>query len=304
MSPSEQKIGILRVSGPDSRGIVAAFSQLLFGHGCGIEESEQSIDRQVNKFFQRIKFDYSTLHTDRITLEAGVKEVCNRFNMETSLNWGDKKKKIAIMVSKYDHVLWEILLRHEAGELDCDISVIISNHPDLKHIADTFKIPFEVFKINKENKAEQEKKELDLLQNTYNVDLVILARYMQIISDDFCRAFDHKVINIHHSFLPAFIGGKPYHRAHERGVKLIGATAHYATADLDEGPIIEQVSVVVSISRCTTSRSSSNLNLTNHIYFLYEKCVHRILHEFLIVSKLRIFFERVDFSRKMSWFML
>jgi len=242
-TPSGPTFGILKITGPDTRGIVAAFSQLLYGHGCGIQESEQSTDKTVNRFFQRIKFDYSTMHTDRITIQSGITEVCNRFNMDHELNWGESKKKIAIMVSKYDHCLWELLLRHQAGELDCDISIIISNHPDLEYIAESFKIPFKVFKITKVTKAEQEKKELDLLKNTYGVDLVILARYMQIISDDFCREFDHKVINIHHSFLPAFIGGKPYHRAHERGVKLIGATAHYATAELDEGPIIEQVSI-------------------------------------------------------------
>lgn len=235
-----QKQATLRVYGPDSKGIVAAFSQLLYGHGCGICDSEQSTDRVANLFFQRIHFDYTTMHTDRITLESGVREVCARFKMAHELNWNDRRKRIAIMVSKYDHCLWEILLRHRAGELDCDVSVILSNHPDLKYIADSFDIPFEVFKITKDTKKEQEAKELKLLKEDYDVDLVILARYMQIISDDFCRSFPHKVINIHHSFLPAFIGGKPYHRAHERGVKLIGATAHYATAELDEGPIIEQ----------------------------------------------------------------
>ena len=194
----------------------------------------------MNLFFQRIHFDYSTIFTDKTSIETGIREVCERFQMQSQLNWNDRRKRIAIMVSKYDHCLWEVLLRHRAGELDCDIAVIISNHPDLKPVAETFGIPFELFKITKDTKAEQEKKELELLKKTHDVDLVILARYMQIISDDFCRAFDNKVINIHHSFLPAFVGGKPYHRAHERGVKLIGATAHYATADLDEGPIIEQ----------------------------------------------------------------
>lgn len=237
---SSPKCGILRVHGPDQKGIVAAFSQLLYGHGCGIIESEQSTDTHTNLFFQRIRFDYTTMHTDSVSLETGIREVCQRFGMTNDLNWCKRRKRVAIMVSKYDHCLWELLLRHKAGEFDCDISVIISNHPDLKPIAESFGLPFEVFEITKDTKKEQEEKELHMLQNTYGVDLVILARYMQIISDEFCSAFPHKVINIHHSFLPAFIGGKPYHRAHERGVKLIGATAHYATAELDEGPIIEQ----------------------------------------------------------------
>ena len=220
------KTATLRVHGPDQKGIVAAFSQLLYGHGCGIVDSEQSTDHAAGLFFQRIHFDYSSMHTDRITIEGGIKEVCQRFEMEHILNWNEKPKKIAIMVSKYDHCLWELLLRHRAGELPCEIAVIISNHPDLENIAKTFEIPFHVFKITKDTKQEQEAKEMELLRE-HEVDLVILARYMQIVTDDFCRAFP--VINIHHSFLPAFIGGRPYHRAHERGVKLIGATVSIPT---------------------------------------------------------------------------
>lgn len=236
----ESQIAVLRIHGPDKKGIVAAFSQLLYGHGCGIVHAEQSTDAGDKLFFQRIVFDYSTMHTDRISIETGIREVCERFEMVNTLNWNDEKKKVAIMVSKYDHCIWELLLRHRAGELDCEVSVIISNHEDLRHVADTFEIPFHVFKVTKATKQEVEAEELKLLKEEYKVDLVILARYMQIISDNFCNQFNHQVINIHHSFLPAFIGGKPYHRAHQRGVKLIGATAHYATAELDEGPIIEQ----------------------------------------------------------------
>lgn len=243
----ENKIAILRIYGPDKKGIVAAFSQLLYGHGCGIIHAEQSTDTSANLFFQRIVFDYSTMHTDRITIENSIREVCERFQMNRFLNWNENKKKIAIMVSKYDHCLWELLLRHRAGELNCDIAVIISNHEDLRHVAETFNVPYHVFKVTKDTKDQVEKEELRMLKEDYNVDLVILARYMQIISDNFCNVFNHQVINIHHSFLPAFIGGKPYHRAHDRGVKLIGATAHYATAELDEGPIIEQVSDVHGI---------------------------------------------------------
>lgn len=236
----ESQIAVLRIHGPDKKGIVAAFSQLLYGHGCGIVHAEQSTDAGDKLFFQRIVFDYSTMHTDRISIETGIREVCERFEMVNTLNWNDEKKKVAIMVSKYDHCIWELLLRHRAGELDCEVSVIISNHEDLRHVADTFEIPFHVFKVTKATKQDVEAEELKLLKEEYKVDLVILARYMQIISDNFCNQFNHQVINIHHSFLPAFIGGKPYHRAHQRGVKLIGATAHYATAELDEGPIIEQ----------------------------------------------------------------
>ncbi|CAB9528192.1 Formyltetrahydrofolate deformylase [Seminavis robusta] len=230
--------GILRVCGPDANGIVAAFAQLLYGHGCGIIDSENHADHEAILFFERIHFDYSQMKTDRHTLQNGIEEVCQRFSMQApQLDWGDKRKKLCVMVSKYDHCLWELLLRHRAGELNCEIALILSNHPDLKEIADSFGIPFHVFKVTKDTKAEVEAQELALLKE-HEIDLVVLARYMQIITDQFCEAYP--VINIHHSFLPAFIGGKPYHRAHARGVKLIGATAHYATADLDEGPIIEQ----------------------------------------------------------------
>jgi formyltetrahydrofolate deformylase len=234
------KEGILRVHGPDQKGIVAAFSQVLYGHGCGIVDAEQSTDHSADMFFQRIHFDYSKQHTDRISLENGIREVCDRLSMTSELNWNDRRKKIAILVSRYEHCLWEILLRHRAGELDCEVSCILSNHPDLKPIADAFGIPFHVFHITKDTRAEEEPRMLHELQKTYDVDLVVLARYMQIVSDAFCRAFSNRVINIHHSFLPAFVGARPYHRAFERGVKLIGATAHYATAVLDEGPIIAQ----------------------------------------------------------------
>ena len=173
------------------------------------------------------------------SLQRALDEVCGRLELEYQLEWGTRPKRLCVFVSKYDHVLWEILLRHKAGELPCDIPLIISNHADLKPVADAFGVRFEVFKVTKATKREVEDAEIRLMEEL-EIDLVVLARYMQIISDEFCATYPCRVINIHHSFLPAFIGSKPYHRAHERGVKLIGATAHYATANLDEGPIIEQ----------------------------------------------------------------
>jgi formyltetrahydrofolate deformylase len=149
------------------------------------------------------------------------------------------------MASRYSHCLWELLLRHGANELDCDIPLVVSNHPDLQPVADTFGIPYELFSITPETKPQQEGRELDLFRKC-DIDTVVLARYMQVLSDDFLRAYPNNIINIHHSFLPAFTGGRPYHQASERGVKLIGATAHYATVDLDEGPIIAQDVIHVS----------------------------------------------------------
>ena len=239
MASVSETQAILLVHGPDRKGIVAAFSQTLFGHGCGIVSSEQHTDVESMVFYQRIVFDAAELHTDRVSLERGIEEVAGRLGMTCEVRW-PKPKRIAIFVSKYAHCLWELLLRHDAGELPgVEIVQIVSNHEDLRHVAEHFSVPYAVFKVTKDTKRAVEDQELALLKDK-QVDLVVLARYMQIITDQFCDSFPHRVINIHHSFLPAFIGSKPYHRAHARGVKLVGATAHYATADLDEGPIIEQ----------------------------------------------------------------
>ena len=229
----------LLVSCPDRKGLVAALAQVLYGHGANILDADQHTDPIAGQFFQRIKFDLSEMHTDRKSLETAIDEVAERFSMKWQLSDGTRASRVALFVSKYDHCLYDLVLRQRAGELPAEIALIVSNHPDLEPIAQQFDIPFHCFPITKENKAEQEALELELLKKA-NVDLVVLARYMQVLSEDFLGHFPNRVINIHHSFLPAFMGSKPYHRAYERGVKLIGATAHYATADLDEGPIIEQ----------------------------------------------------------------
>ena len=237
--PTKGPTGTLRVIGKNSVNVNMAMAELLNSHGCVVEHSEQHRDLGVGCYFQRVEFKYDTMRKTGEQLEASLHEVCGRLGLEFQLSWGTRPKRLCIFVSKYDHVLWEILLRHKAGELECDIPLIVSNHEDLRPIADAFGIRFEVFKITKDTKRAQEDLEIALCREL-DVDIVVLARYMQIMSDEFCDAFTHKCINIHHSFLPAFIGSKPYHRAFDRGVKLIGATAHYATANLDEGPIIEQ----------------------------------------------------------------
>jgi formyltetrahydrofolate deformylase len=230
---------ILLVSCPDQRGIVATLAQLLYGHGANILDADQHTDAEAGIFFQRIRFDASELRTDRTSLERAIGEVAERLGMTWRLAYAERRKRVAIFVSKYDHCLYDLLLRHRAGELACDIPLIVSNHADIEPIASQFGIPYHVFPIKKETKREQEEREVALLRET-GIDLVVMARYMQILSEYFTEAFRLRVINIHHSFLPAFSGGRPYHQAHSRGVKLIGATAHYATKDLDEGPIIEQ----------------------------------------------------------------
>jgi formyltetrahydrofolate deformylase len=229
----------LLVCCPDRRGIVAALAQLLHGHGANILEADQHTDRAAGVFFQRIHFDLGELHTDRRTLEGAIAEVADRMGMTWRLAYADRVKKMALFTSKTSHCLYDLLLRHQAGELRCQIPLIVSNHPDHKQVAEQFGIPFHVLPVTQENKRDQEQRQLALLREA-EVDLVALARYMQVLSGAFLDACEAAVINIHHSFLPAFQGGRPYHKAYERGVKLIGATAHYATQDLDEGPIIEQ----------------------------------------------------------------
>lgn len=238
-TPSLEALATLLVSCPDRRGIVAATAQLLYGLGLNILDSDQHTDPGAGQFFQRVRFDLTEMHTDRSGLERAIDEVATRFDMSWRISYANRRKRMAIFVSKYDHCLYDLLLRHRAGELPCEIPLVVSNHPDLKTIADQFGISYEVFPIDKTSKRAQEDREIERLESEA-IDLVVLARYMQILSGEFLAQFPGQIINIHHSFLPAFVGGKPYHQAHARGVKLIGATAHYATTDLDEGPIVEQ----------------------------------------------------------------
>lgn len=238
-TPEPPATGILLVSCPDRRGIVAALAQLLYGHGANILDADQHTDAIAGQFFQRIRFDLSEMHVDRAGLERAVAEVAERFAMRWRMVLSSERKRVAIFVSRYDHCLYDLLLRHRAGELACEIPLIVSNHGDLEPVARQFGVEFRTFPIRAENKREQEEAELALLAER-RIDLVVLARYMQVLSAAFIERWPARIINIHHSFLPAFVGSKPYHQAYERGVKLIGATAHYATTDLDEGPIIDQ----------------------------------------------------------------
>jgi formyltetrahydrofolate deformylase len=248
-----EQTATLLVCCPDRKGLVAALAQVLYGHGANILDADQHTDPIAGQFFQRIKFDLTDLHTDRTSLETAISEVAARFSMNWRIANGLRRSRTAIFVSKYDHCLYDLLLRQRAGELSTEVQMVVSNHPDLEPVAEQFGIPFHHLPITKEAKRAQEDKALELL-DAESVDLVVLARYMQILTNDFLKSYQGQVINIHHSFLPAFMGSKPYHRAFERGVKLIGATAHYATADLDEGPIIEQ-----DVVRCSHRDSVQDL---------------------------------------------
>ena len=238
-------IATLLVSGPDRPGLVAALAQVLYGHGANILDADQHSDPEAGWFFQRIRFDQRELRTDRTSLHHAIGEVSERLGMTWKLDASERKKKVAIFVSKYDHCLFDLLWRHRAGELPCEVALVVSNHSDLGPVAAQFGIPFHAFPVTKETKAQEEAKQLALLAE-HRIELVVLARYMQILSAELIQQFSGAIINIHHSFLPAFVGQRPYHRARERGVKLVGATAHYVTADLDEGPIIEQ-----DVTRCS-----------------------------------------------------
>ena len=250
---TSDSIATLLVSCPDQRGIVASLAQLLYGHGANILDADQHTDPVAGQFFQRIRVDLSQIHTDRTSLEHGIGEVAARFQMSWRIAHGRAPKRMAIFVSKYDHCLYDLLLRHRAGELACEIPLILSNHADLAPVAAQFGVDFEVFPITRDTKREQEEREIQRIE-ALGVDLVVLARYMQVLSGEFVARYPGRIINIHHSFLPAFMGGKPYHQAHTRGVKLIGATAHYATTDLDEGPIIDQ-----DVARCSHRDSIDDL---------------------------------------------
>ena len=247
--PTDSTLATLLVSCADRPGLVAALAQLLYALGLNILDADQHTDLLAGQFFQRIRFDLSVRDgealVDEKTLRGAVREVAERHGMSWRLRTDREPQRVAIFVSKTDHCLYDLLLRHRSGELDCEIPLIVSNHPDLESIAGHFGIDYRVFPITPETKAAQEEQEIELLRD-HEIDLVVMARYMQILSPRMIEAFPMRIINIHHSFLPAFQGGRPYHQAYGRGVKRIGATAHYATLDLDEGPIIEQDVVRVS----------------------------------------------------------
>ena len=192
-------------------------------------------------FFQRLQFDVSTLN-DPLMLEQGLRELSERFEMTWRVWYAERKRKIAIFASKQEHCLYDLLIRHRAGELPCEIAMVISNHSDAGPIAKHFSVPFHYLPITPETRSQQEATAAEVIDRA-NVDLIVLARYMQILSPEFVARYPHRIINVHHSFLPAFVGANPYRQAHEKGVKMIGATSHYATAELDQGPIIEQATV-------------------------------------------------------------
>ena len=243
---------VMTLSCEDKPGIVAAITTELAALGANIAESNQFWDRQTGRFFMRIAYA-APEEVTRAEVERAIGPAVERFQMKTSFANAAIRPKVLVLVSKFDHALLHLLYQIKVGWLEADVAAIVSNHEDSRRTADYEGLPFHYWPVTPTSKAEQEEKILGLVKET-GADLVVLARYMQVLSDKFSTRLYGRIINIHHSFLPSFKGAKPYHQAHERGVKLIGATAHYVTPDLDEGPIIEQ-----ETTRVTHAMSAEDL---------------------------------------------
>lgn len=236
---------IILIVCPDQPGLVAFISNFIHQNNGNIVYLDQHTDYETSTFLMRVEWELNKFKLNRELLDQELKKHTQKYKMDFELFFSDKKQRLAIMVSKYQHCLYDLLVRHALGEIDVEIPVILSNHPDLANVAQHFNIPFELIEVNQNNKESAEKKQLDLLKK-HKVDLLVLARYMQILSQSFIDNFSHPIINIHHSFLPAFKGSRPYHQAYAKGVKIIGATSHYVTPELDAGPIIHQCVTQVS----------------------------------------------------------
>lgn len=230
---------ILLIDCPDQKGLVAAVAEFLYCHNANILHADQHQDNEQGLFLMRVEWDWDGFDITVEEFRRQFSRIADQFQMRWRLELASLRPKVGIFVSQYDHCLVDLLYRQQSGELACDIPLIISNHKTAERIAEFYQIPFHYLPLTKENKAETEVSQLKLMRDSA-VDLIVLARYMQILSPEFVAQYPQRIINVHHSFLPAFMGAKPYHRAYERGVKLIGATSHYVTSELDEGPIIEQ----------------------------------------------------------------
>src|SRR5208283_264417 len=243
--PEQKLIATLLLTCPDRKGLVSLISNFIFERGGNILDLVEYVNAKEQRFFLRVAWDMEGFKVAPEHLTEAFLPMAKEFKAEWSIRLNRNRHRLAIFVSKHDHCLQEILWRHELGEFDADIVLIVANHPDLSYLAERYRLPFHVFPISHENKSAQEIKELSLLEKN-NIDTIILARYMQVLSPAFLRKYPNRILNIHHSFLPAFAGSNPYKQAYERGVKIVGATSHYVTEILDEGPIIEQDIIRIS----------------------------------------------------------
>lgn len=254
MKNTNKNTAVLLLHCPDKQGIIAAVTEFININKGNIIYLDQHVDKVEKIFFMRVEWELDNflIPTEKIN-EYFQTLLANKYEMEFQIHFQNQKPRMALFVSKQAHCMYDLLAHYEAGDWNVEIPLIISNHPDLEHVAKKFNIPYYYFPITKENKEEQEAKEMALLKE-YNITFSVLAKYMQIISPEFIKAYPNNIINIHHSFLPAFVGAKPYHAAFERGVKIIGATSHYVTEELDAGPIIKQ-----DVARISHKDSIENL---------------------------------------------
>lgn len=230
---------------PDAKGIVYHVTRFLFERGANVLDAQQHLEEMDNRFFMRVLFDCSEMDAPKSRLPEELRALETQFAMRTQITFSDPPKRMAIMVSKYDHCLYDLFLRRQYGEIDATPAVVVSNHPDLRGVAETFNAPFFHVPVAQDDKDAAETEILRIFRE-HQVDFVVLARYMQVLSGRMVAAYPNRIINVHHGFLPAFQGARPYHQAYEKGVKLIGATSHYVTEDLDMGPIIDQETVRVN----------------------------------------------------------
>tara|TARA_R110002072_G_scaffold74948_1_gene177066 strand:- start:189 stop:1073 length:885 start_codon:yes stop_codon:yes gene_type:complete len=262
-----------------TRGIVAAISGFLADNGCNITDSAQFDDQETGNFFMRISFQSET-GTSLAALQDGFSVIGDSFKMEYDFHDEAEKMKVVIMVSRFGHCLNDLLYRWRIGALPIDIVAVISNHLDYQKLVVNHDIPFHLIRVTKENKAEAEAAQMAVVEET-GAELIVLARYMQILSDDMCRKMPGRIINIHHSFLPSFKGANPYKQAFERGVKLIGATSHYVTGDLDEGPIIEQDTIRVSHAQSPADYVSLGRDVESQVL---SRAIHAHIHRRVFIN--------------------
>lgn len=274
---------------PDQKGIVVTVTEFIHKNNGNILYLDEHVDHEHKAFFMRLQWDLGEFVIPREKIGDYFQTLlADRYNMEWELHFGDYVPRMAVFISHLPHCIFDILSRQRSGEWKVDIPLIISNHEKLKYIAEQFGIDFYHLPITKDNKKEQEAKQLELLEQ-YNIDFIVLARYMQVVSDEFIGHFPNRIINIHHSFLPAFPGARPYHSAYERGVKLIGATSHYVTADLDAGPIISQGVAEVSHKDSVSNMKRKGLDLEKIV--LSKAIWHHLQRKTLVYNNRTIVFE-------------
>ena len=280
---------ILLIHCPDQKGIIATVTEFLSRNKGNIIDLDEHVDKQEKIFFMRVKWELEGFAIPAAEFSGRFREeIGERYQMTWSLHYTGNKPRVAVFVSKYPHCLYDILSRYQSAEWDIQIPLIISNHDYLSDIAARFDIPFHHLPVDKKNKPAQEQRQLSLLKQ-HGVDLIVLARYMQILSADFVREYPNSIINIHHSFLPAFPGARPYHSAYARGVKIIGASSHYVTADLDEGPLIEQDVVRVSHKDSIQSLMRKGRDLEKIV--LSRAIWHHLKHNVLVFKNRTIIFD-------------